>query len=207
MTLIHALSKTYEDFATRLAVVEEHLAIGKALDTAEASLERSDFDQAKELVAQAVLNKETFESRLSTVETKISEKEAEALVAEAVQAVEAAEAEPTKDTLARAEDAVARLKTPDEISCSNETVAQTITANEQAAAQAKAEEERQAAAAVRTKPASRCQQSIPNVGPCYTNRFQVPYEKMRQRYYTPATLAEAQSRGLLLVQNVFRNSH
>nr|WP_232844517.1 hypothetical protein [Enterococcus innesii] len=49
VTLIHALSKTYEDLATRLAVVEEHLAIGKALDTAEASLERSDFDQAKEL--------------------------------------------------------------------------------------------------------------------------------------------------------------
>ncbi|MFU1836349.1 serine protease, partial [Enterococcus faecium] len=76
VTLIHALSKTYEDLATRLAVVEDHLAIGKALDTAEASLERSDFDQAKGLVAQAVLNKETFESRLSTVETKISEKEA-----------------------------------------------------------------------------------------------------------------------------------
>lgn len=133
VTLIHALSKTYEDFATRLTVVEEHLAIGKALDTAEASLERSDFDQAKELVAQAVLNKETFESRLSTVETKISEKEAEALVAEAVQAVEAAEAEPTKDALARAEDAVARLKTPDEeLATRTKTVAQTITANEQA---------------------------------------------------------------------------
>jgi len=198
VTLIHALSKTYEDFATRLTVVEEHLAIGKALDTAEASLERSDFDQAKELVAQAVLNKETFESRLSTVETKISEKEAEALVAEAVRAVEAAEAEPTKDALARAEDAVARLKTPDEeLATRTKTVAQTITANEQAAAQAKAEEERQAAAAVpeQSQPAAASNQAQTSVlvtptGSKYHTR------KCGNGTYTPATLAEAQSRGL-----------
>lgn len=198
VTLIHALSKTYEDFATRLTVVEEHLAIGKALDTAEASLERSDFDQAKELVAQAVLNKETFESRLSTVETKISEKEAEALVAEAVQAVEAAEAEPTKDALARAEDAVARLMTPDEeLAARTKTVAQTITANEQAAAQAKAEEERQAAAAVpeQSQPAAASNQAQTSVlvtptGSKYHTR------KCGNGTYTPATLAEAQSRGL-----------
>ncbi|WP_430616088.1 hypothetical protein IGI71_000176 [Enterococcus sp. DIV1279b] len=200
VTMIHALSKTYGDLATRLAVVEEHLAIGKALDTAEASLERRDFDQAKELVAQAVLNKETFESRLSTVETKISEKEAEALVAEAVQAVEAAEAEaePTKDTLARAEDAVARLKTPDEeLAARTKTVAQTIAANEQAAAQAKAEEERQAAAAVpeQSQPAAASNQAQTSVlvtptGSKYHTR------KCGNGTYTPATLAEAQSRGL-----------
>ena len=52
--------------------------------------------------------------------------------------MEAAEAEPTKDTLARAEDAVARLKTPDEeLAARTKTVAQTITANEQAAAKPK----------------------------------------------------------------------
>ena len=175
-----------------------HLAIGKALDTAEASLERSDFDQAKELVAQAVLNKETFESRLSTVETKISEKEAEALVTEAVQAVEAAEAEPTKDRLAQAEDAVARLKTPDEeLAARTKTVAQTIIANEQAAAQAKAEEERQAAATVpeQSQPAAASNQAQTSVlvtptGSKYHTR------KCGNGTYTPATLAEAQSRGL-----------
>ncbi|QQU21286.1 serine protease [Enterococcus casseliflavus] len=141
VTLIHALSKTYEDLATRLAVVEEHLAISKALDAAEASLERSDFDQAKELVAQAVLNKETFEGRLSTVETKISEKEA--------------------------------------------------------AAQAKAEEERQAAAAVpeQSQPAAASNQAQTSVlvtptGSKYHTR------KCGNGTYTPATLAEAQSRGL-----------
>ncbi len=155
------------------------------------------------------MNKETFESRLSTVETKISEKEAEALVAEAVQAVEAAEAEPTKDALARAEDAVARLKTPDEeLATRTKTVAQTITANEQAAAQAKAEEERQAAAAVpeQSQPAAASNQAQTSVlvtptGSKYHTR------KCGNGTYTPATLAEAQSRDLLLAQNVFRNSH
>ncbi len=110
------------------------------------------------MVAQAVLNKETFEGRLSTVETKISEKEAEALVAEAVQAVEAAEAEPTKDTLARAEDAVARLKTPDEeLATRTKTVAQTIAANEQAAARSQGGGRTAGSRrCARTKSASRC---------------------------------------------------
>ncbi|WP_236596238.1 hypothetical protein [Enterococcus casseliflavus] len=76
-------------------------------------------------------------------------------------------------------------------------MAQTVAANEQAAAQAKAEEERQAAAAVpeQSQPAAASNQAQTSVlvtptGSKYHTR------KCGNGTYTPATLAEAQSRGL-----------
>ena len=114
-TLVHSLSKTYDDYDQRLAVLQDHLQIASALEKAEQSLSRTDLEAAAKLVAATSSTKTEFEDRLASLQTKVEEKETQAkLQAQATKAVEKAEAEPTEANLASATSAIAKLPSADD---------------------------------------------------------------------------------------------
>ncbi len=113
--MVHSLSKTYDDYDQRLAVLQDHLQIASALEKAEQSLSRTDLEAAAKLVAATSSTKTEFEDRLASLQTKVEEKETQAkLQAQATKAVEKAEAEPTEANLASATSAIAKLPSADE---------------------------------------------------------------------------------------------
>ena len=76
--MVHSLSKTYDDYDQRLAVLQDHLQIASALEKAEQSLSRTDLEAAAKLVAATSSTKTEFEDRLASLQTKVEEKETQA---------------------------------------------------------------------------------------------------------------------------------
>jgi hypothetical protein len=205
-TLVHSLSKTYEDYDQRLSLLQDHIQIASALEKAEQSLSRTDLETATKLVAASV-NKANFDDRLTTLQTKVAEKEAqEKLQAQAVKAVEKAEAEPTEANLSAATSAIAQLPSADEgLTQRAEAVRQTIA--EQERQLAKAEQERQAAAEQQANQASQSNQDTSNQAEEY-----VMITKTGAKYHThkcgngtyfSVTLSEALSKGLTPCKKCF----
>lgn len=202
-TLVHSLSKTYDDYDQRLAVLQDHLQIASALEKAEQSLSRTDLEAAAKLVAATSSTKTEFEDRLASLQTKVEEKETQAkLQAQATKAVEKAEAEPTEANLASATFAIAKLPSADEgLTQRAEAVRQSIR-EEQERQLAKAEQERQAAAAAeqQANQASQSNQTTSNQAEEYVmiTRTGKKYHthKCGNGTYFPATLSEALSKGL-----------
>lgn len=157
-TLVHSLSKTYDDYDKRLKTIEENITIYEAVETAEKSLARKDLEEAVKQVALASLNKEELNDRVTSLQTKIEEKEEqEKLYAQAAKAVEAAEKSPSNSLCDTATTAIAKLPATDEgLTKRVAAVQQIVKDNEEKARKekqeqekkeqlAKAEQERQAA--------------------------------------------------------------
>ncbi|MGX7264748.1 hypothetical protein [Enterococcus crotali] len=213
VTRITSLTKERDDFTKRLAIIKENVPIYEAVELAETKQTKEQVDSATALVAKATLNKDSLLKRLTTVQQKITEKEkTEKQIASAREAVEKAEQEPTDDHYNQA---IAKIKelpngNADLTSRAN-NVKQTLTAQkeeakkvaeaqkkaEQDAQKAAAEQQAQAAAAAQTPetPAPDTQGTgemvlVTRTGEKYHNR------KCGNGTYTPATLEEAQARGL-----------
>ncbi|WP_430597760.1 hypothetical protein [Enterococcus sp. AZ177] len=210
-TRITSLTNEQKDFTRRLAIVKDNVPIYEAVELAETNQTKEHVDSATALVAKATLNKDSLLKRLTTVQQKITEKEkAEKQIATAREAVEKAEQEPTDDHYNQA---IARIKElPNgnaELTNRANNVKQTLTnqreeAKRVAEAQRRAEQEAQktaeqaqAAAAAQTPetPAPDTQGIgqtvlVTPTGSKYHNR------KCGNGTYTPATLEEAQARGL-----------
>lgn len=203
-TLITSLTKEQADLTERLAIVKDNVPIHEAVELAETKQTKENLDSATALVAKATLNKADLSKRLATVQHKITEKETtEKQIAAARAAVEKAEQEPSDEHY---NEAIAKIN---EIPNGNEEltgrankIKQTLTAQKEevqkhAEAQKKAEQEaaaQQAQAAAET-PAPNTQETgemvlVTATGSKYHNR------KCGNGTYTPATLEEAQARGL-----------
>lgn len=203
-TLITSLTKEQEDLTERLATVKENVPIYEAVELAETKQTKENLDSATALVAKATLNKADLSKRLATVQHKITEKETtEKQIAAARAAVEKAEQEPSDEHY---NEAIAKINDipngNEELTNRANNVKQTLTAQKEEAkklaeAQKKAEQE---AATQQTQAAA--QTAAPNTqatgemvlvtetGSKYHNR------KCGNGTYTPATLEEAQARGL-----------
>ncbi|MGY3778381.1 AAA family ATPase [Isobaculum melis] len=95
-TLITSLTKEQKDFTKRLAIVKDNVPIYEAVELAETKQTKEALDSATALLDKATLNKEALSKRLATVQQKIADKEKlEKQLAEAREAVEKAEQEPT----------------------------------------------------------------------------------------------------------------
>lgn len=212
-TRITSLTKEKEDFTKRLAIVKENVPIYEAVELAETKQTKEQVDSATALVAKATLNKDSLLKRLTTVQQKITEKEkTEKQIASAREAVEKAEQEPTDDHYNQA---IARIKElPNgnaELTNRANSVKQTLTAQKEEAkkvaeAQKKAEQDAQKAAAEQQQAQATAAQTpetpapdtqgtgemvlVTRTGEKYHNR------KCGNGTYTPATLEEAQARGL-----------
>jgi peptidyl-tRNA hydrolase len=207
-TLIHSLSKTYDDYDQRLVVIHDHLEMSTALDKVEKSLSRNDLQAAEKLIATASLNKSELTDRFKSLQTKVEEKEQqEKLQAQAVKAVEKAEAEPTESNLTAATSAIAKLSSEDKaLTQRTESVRQTIQQEQEKqqlakAEAAKAEQERQAAAAAQQ--ASQDNQSNQTTSNQAEERVLITRtgskyhtHKCGNGTYFEATLSEALSKGL-----------
>ncbi|WP_086314636.1 hypothetical protein A5821_002219 [Enterococcus sp. 7F3_DIV0205] len=213
-TRITSLTKEQKDFTKRLAIVKENVPIYEAVELAETKQTKEHVDSATALVAKATLNKEDLLKRLTTVQQKITEKEkTEKQIASAREAVEKAEQEPTDEHYNQA---IARIKElpngNSELTNRVNNVKQTLATQKEEAkkvaeAQKKAEQEAQkaaeeqqqaqvaAAAQTPETPAPDTQGTgqtvlVTPTGSKYHNR------KCGNGTYTPATLEEAQARGL-----------
>ncbi|ALS02526.1 hypothetical protein ATZ33_14410 [Enterococcus silesiacus] len=213
VTRINSLTKERDDFTKRLAIIKENVPIYEAVELAETKQTKEQVDSAAALVAKATLNKDSLLKRLTTVQQKITEKEkTEKQIASAREAVEKAEQEPTDDHYNQA---IARIKElPNgntDLTNRANAVKQTLTAQKEEAkkvaeAQKKAEQEAQKAAIEQQQAQAAAAQTpetpapdtlgteemvlVTRTGEKYHNR------KCGNGTYTPATLEEAQARGL-----------
>lgn len=210
-TRITSLTKERDDFTKRLAIIKENVPIYEAVELAETKQTKEQVDSATALVAKATLNKDSLLKRLTTVQQKITEKEqTEQQIASAREAVEKAEQEPTDDHYNQAIAKIKELPNGNtDLTNRANSVKQTLAAQKEEAkkvaeAQKKAEQEaqkaaieQQAQAAAQTPetPAPDTQGTgemvlVTRTGEKYHNR------KCGNGTYTPATLEEAQARGL-----------
>lgn len=209
-TRITSLTKEQDDFTKRLAIVKENVPIYEAVELAETKQTKVHVDSAIALVNNATLNKDSLLKRLTTVQQKITEKEkAEKLIASAREAVEKAEQEPTDDHYNQAITKIKELPNGNtELTNRANNVKKTLTAQKEEAkkvaeAQKKAEQEAQKVAAEQqAQAASAAQTPEPNAPSVGTTVLVTPTgkkyhtRKCGNGTYTPATLEEAQARGL-----------
>ena len=200
--MVHSLSKTYDDYDQRLAVLQDHLQIASALEKAEQSLSRTDLEAAAGLLQQQVRRKLNLKIDWLLYKQKLKKETQAKLQAQATKAVEKAEAEPTEANLASATSAIAKLPSADDgLTQRAEAVRQSIR-EEQERQLAKAEQERQAAAAAeqQANQASQSNQTTSNQAEEYVmiTRTGKKYHthKCGNGTYFPATLSEALSKGL-----------
>lgn len=209
-TRISTLTRDKGDFTKRLAIVKENIPIYEAVELAESKQTKEQVDSATDLVANATLNKDSLLKRLTTVQQKIIGKElAEKQLASAREAVEKAEQEPTDDHYNQA---IAKIKelpnSNTELTKRANKVKQTLTAQKEEAkklaeAQKKAEQEAQKAALEQEQAAAQTPETpvpdtqetgemvlVTRTGEKYHNH------KCGSGTYTPATLEQAQARGL-----------
>lgn len=211
-TRVTSLTQEQEEFTKRLAIIKDNIPIYEAVELAETKQTKEHIDSATALVANATLNKDSLLQRLTTVQQKVTAKEtAEKQLASAREAVEKAEQEPTDDHYNQA---IARIKElpnghPDLSNRAN-NVKQTLTAQKEEAkkvaeAQKKAEQEAQAAEQQQAQAAVAAQTPetpAPDTQAVSTSVLVTPTgQKYHNRKcgngtYTPATLEEAQARGL-----------
>ena len=87
--MVHSLSKTYDDYDQRLAVLQDHLQIASALEKAEQSPSRTDLEAAAKLVAATSSTKLNLKIDWLLYKQKLKRKETQAkLQAQATKAVE-----------------------------------------------------------------------------------------------------------------------
>ncbi|MBO0440327.1 hypothetical protein [Candidatus Enterococcus ikei] len=212
-TRITSLTKEKDDFTKRLAIIKENVPIYEAVELAETKQTKEQVDSATALVAKATLNKDSLLKRLTTVQQKITEKEkAEKQIAAAREAVEKAEQEPTDDHYNQAIAKIKELPNGNtELTNRANSVKQTLTTQKEeakkvAAAQKKAEQEAQKAAAEQQAQAAAAAQTPETPAPDTQGTGQMVLvtatgskyhnHKCGNGTYTPATLEEAQARGL-----------
>ncbi|MGM0123062.1 hypothetical protein IGI37_000428 [Enterococcus sp. AZ194] len=213
-TLIESLSKTYDDHEKRLTTVKENIDIHQAVETAEKSLARKDFDEAKKQVELASLNKKDLVGRIASLQPKVEEKETkDKLYAEATKAVEAAEKTPSNDACRSASEALAKLPAKDDgLTKRVAAVQQTVKQKEEQALKEKQEQEKREKEQLAQAEQERQRQEEQAAAAANQAEERVMVTRTGKKYHThkcgngdyyEATLSEALNRGLTACSKCF----